>query len=66
MHAKCSSCNTHWNISIYAIIPRSGYLCPVCRKKKEERIENNGKQERGQNNGITSRTTNRKQEITRR
>lgn len=53
MNVKCSSCNTYWNISIYAIIPRSGYLCPVCRKRKE-------KEERIENNGITSRTTNRK------
>lgn len=42
MHAKCSSCNIYWNVSIYAQFPKDGYLCPRCRqeRKKKEMSKN--------------------------
>ncbi len=30
MTAKCVGCGLHWNVSLYAKIPKSGYICPHC------------------------------------
>lgn len=37
MKAKCSSCNTYWNVSIYAQFPKGGYLCPRCRQERKKK-----------------------------
>lgn len=45
MNCKCVSCNTRWNVSIKAIIPKGGYKCPVCRAKEKDngRVKKNDK-----------------------
>jgi len=35
MMARCRECGASWNISIYAKIPKEGYICPWCRSKKK-------------------------------
>lgn len=49
MHAKCSSCNTYWNVSIYAEFPKDGYLCPRCRQRKKKEISKNEFRKRNTN-----------------
>lgn len=39
MKAKCSLCNTYWNVSIYAQFPKGGYLCPRCRQERKKADE---------------------------
>jgi len=33
MMAKCVGCGASWNISLYAKIPKSGYICPHCESR---------------------------------
>jgi len=35
MMARCRECGASWNISIYAKIPKEGYICPWCQSKKK-------------------------------
>lgn len=52
MNVKCSRCNIYWNVSVYAIIPKTGYLCPVCRREIKNSKEERGEQSDGtKNNG---------------
>lgn len=37
MKAQCQTCRKMWGISILQEIPRSGYECPRCAKKKKRR-----------------------------
>lgn len=37
MKAKCVKCNLFWGISVQAVIPKGGYICPKCRKKEGEK-----------------------------
>lgn len=32
-YETCRECGLEWNVSKQAVIPWSGYLCPVCRGK---------------------------------
>lgn len=34
MNARCSKCGKHWNVSVEAKIPKSGYECPFCSGKR--------------------------------
>lgn len=29
-HETCRGCGFDWNVSTLAVIPKSGYLCPIC------------------------------------
>ena len=33
-HQVCVNCGLEWNISVKANVPRSGYICPICRGRK--------------------------------
>ena len=33
MMARCAGCGMSWNISLYAKIPKSGYICPRCESR---------------------------------
>lgn len=34
MMAKCVGCGKTWNVSIKALIPKGGYMCPHCTSKQ--------------------------------
>lgn len=37
--AACRICGKDWQISALAVIPPSGYVCPVCEtKQRKERL----------------------------
>ncbi len=39
MTARCTRCGKYWGISIKKRIPKSGYICPHCTKKKFKKGE---------------------------
>lgn len=39
MHAECVKCCLSWNVSIFQKIPKSGYICPRCRKSEIRQSE---------------------------
>ena len=39
-YETCRRCGERWNISIRALIPPGGYLCPRCRNRPDERRPN--------------------------
>lgn len=36
MNARCVICTKIWNVSIYAKIPETGYVCPKCANKRKK------------------------------
>lgn len=36
MTARCRTCGKHWNVSIKANIPKTGYMCPRCSIKQRK------------------------------
>lgn len=32
---KCVCCGTEWNVSQKAKIPKNGYICPICRNRRD-------------------------------
>lgn len=34
----CRECGLNWIISVWAAIPKGGYICPKCRAKKREKV----------------------------
>jgi DNA-directed RNA polymerase subunit RPC12/RpoP len=36
MKARCVGCGKTWNVSIFAQIPKTGYICPHCYSKRKE------------------------------
>lgn len=47
--AACRICGKDWQISALAVIPPSGYVCPVCetKQRKERLYGNENTQKRG-------------------
>jgi hypothetical protein len=37
VRARCTTCSEYWNLSIYQDIPKTGYECPQCNKKKRKK-----------------------------
>lgn len=37
MKQMCVKCGLEWNVSDLAVIPCSGYICPPCRRDKQEK-----------------------------
>lgn len=36
MKATCVGCGKTWNVSIFAQMPETGYICPHCYSKRKE------------------------------
>lgn len=37
MIMTCSRCGKKWSVSIFANIPESGYICPYCDSKRDNK-----------------------------
>ena len=37
-YARCTYCGLIWNIDIEKVIPRSGYECPRCKRKRKKAL----------------------------
>lgn len=35
-YETCRQCGRSWNVSVLAVIPKSGYLCPQCWGKNRK------------------------------
>lgn len=58
--AACRICGKDWQIGALAVIPPSGYVCPVCetKQRKERLYGNENTQKRGIQNPAKISTSN--------